>query len=274
MPPKKEAKEKQVKGDEAEEMVLNYMKEMDRPYASADVVANLKNKVPKTAAVKILATLAEKDQLTVKTYGKQLLYLYNQSLLSVLDKEELSSLDGQIKNVQSQLEERKKSLRHLQYEHSSKTALPKTVELAKEIGRVKSENETTLSALVPFRGEPGGQSTITPMSAEDIQRIDKDFIRWRKDWVDRRKIYKDLISQLVEFGQVSNITEFEEELGVYKDDQIAAEVEQGEFCKPPIVNRPRPKLSSAKVHNSSLKRASSAAGVVVEDGKKKKMKKV
>lgn len=61
---------------------------------------------------------------------------------------------------------------------------------------------------------------------------------------------------------------------MYKDDQIAAEVEQGEFYKPPIVNRPRSKFSSAKVHNPSLKRASSAAGVAGEDGKKKKMKKV
>ncbi|OXG20485.1 hypothetical protein C366_02019 [Cryptococcus neoformans Tu401-1] len=121
MPIKKETKEKQVKGDEAEEMVLSYMKEMNRPYASADVVANLKNQVPKTTAVKILATLAEKGQLTVKTYGKQLLYLYNQSLLSVLDKEELSSLDGQIKSFQSELEEGKKSLRNLQCELASKT---------------------------------------------------------------------------------------------------------------------------------------------------------
>lgn len=66
----------------------------------ADVVANLKNQVPKTTAVKILATLAgryyavqlviylrwlviwEKGQLTVKTYGKQLLYLYNQASTS------------------------------------------------------------------------------------------------------------------------------------------------------------------------------------------------
>lgn len=59
------------------------------------------------------------------------------------------------------------------------------------------QNEITLSALVPFRGEPGGQSTITPMSAEDIQRIDKDFIRWRKDWVDRRKIYKESVCNCI-----------------------------------------------------------------------------
>ncbi|OWT40675.1 hypothetical protein J008_01863 [Cryptococcus neoformans] len=274
MPIKKETKEKQVKGDEAEEMVLSYMKEMNRPYASADVVANLKNQVPKTTAVKILATLAEKGQLTVKTYGKQLLYLYNQSLLSVLDKEELSSLDGQIKSSQSELEEGKKSLRHLQCELASKTALPKTTELEKEIGRVKSENSITLGALIPFRGTSEGQSTITPMSAEDIQRIDKDFMRWRKEWVDRRKVYKEFISQLIEFGQVSNISEFEEELGVDKDDQIATEVEQGEFCKPPAVVRARLKTSSAKTRNLSLKRTPSAAGAADEDGKKKKAKKV
>ncbi|KIR55067.1 hypothetical protein I315_02304 [Cryptococcus gattii Ru294] len=153
-------------------MVLNYMKEVCLRFTSA--VAN--------------TMMHDENRWTDHTH---------QSLLSVLDKEELSSLDGQIKNVQSQLEERKKSLRHLQYELSSKTALPKTVELAKEIGRVKSENEITLSALVPFRGEPGGQSTITPMSAEDIQRIDKDFIRWRKDWVDRRKIYKESVCNCI-----------------------------------------------------------------------------
>ncbi|KIR63677.1 hypothetical protein I314_03082 [Cryptococcus bacillisporus CA1873] len=153
-------------------MVLNYMKEVCLTVTSA--VAN--------------TMLHGENRWTDHTH---------QSLLNVLDKEELSSLEGQIKNVQSQLEERKKSLRHLQYELSSKTALPKTVELEKEIGRVKSENEITLGALVPFRGEPGGQSTITPMSAEDIQRIDKDFIRWRKEWVDRRKIYKESVCDCI-----------------------------------------------------------------------------
>ncbi|EAL18168.1 hypothetical protein CNBK1880 [Cryptococcus deneoformans B-3501A] len=262
MPIKKETKEKQVKGDEgapssdlvmgvasftnlaqstiAEEMVLSYMKEMNRPYASADVIANLKNKVPKTTAVKVLATLA----------------------------------DGQIKSVQSELEERKKSLRHLQYELASKTALPKTVELEKEIGRLKSENAITLSALIPFHGASEGQSTFTPISTEETQRIDKDFMRWRKEWVDRRKVYKDFISQLVEFGQVSNIPEFEEELGVNTDDYIATEVEQGEFCKPSMVVRARPKTSCGKAPNLRLKRMPSLAGAVDEDGKKKKAKKV
>lgn len=59
------------------------------------------------------------------------------------------------------------------------------------------QNSITLGALISFRGTSEGQSTITPMSAEDIQRIDKDFMRWRKEWVDRRKVYKELVCDCV-----------------------------------------------------------------------------
>jgi hypothetical protein len=42
---------------------------MNRPYGAVDVSANLKGAVPKTAAQKILAALAEKGELVQKTYG-------------------------------------------------------------------------------------------------------------------------------------------------------------------------------------------------------------
>ena len=43
--------------------------QMNRPYGAVDVAANLKGAVPKTATQKILVTLAEKGELTMKTYG-------------------------------------------------------------------------------------------------------------------------------------------------------------------------------------------------------------
>jgi hypothetical protein len=42
---------------------------MNRPYGAVDVSANLKGAVPKTAAQKILAALAERGELVQKTYG-------------------------------------------------------------------------------------------------------------------------------------------------------------------------------------------------------------
>lgn len=42
---------------------------MNRPYGAVDVAANLKGAVPKTATQKVLVSLAEKGELTMKTYG-------------------------------------------------------------------------------------------------------------------------------------------------------------------------------------------------------------
>ncbi|WVQ76279.1 hypothetical protein IAR50_005944 [Cryptococcus sp. DSM 104548] len=271
MPPKKETKEKQVKGDEAEELVLSYMRDINRPFASADVVANLKNRVPKTLAVKILATLAEKGQLTVKTYGKQLLYVYNQSLLSVLDKSELTSLDEKIKAAQKDLEEVRKHLKQQQSELSAKASLPKTCELGKDIERVQYEMKAAERALELLRGTSGDKPAVTPMSAEETKKIDQDFRKWRKEWMDRRKVYKNFLDFLAENGQVSDVKAFQEELGIVEDDVTAKNLEQGELCKPVVVPRPLPRKSGISTGKTELKR--SGSGMPAEEGKKKKVKK-
>ncbi|WWC66887.1 uncharacterized protein I206_100794 [Kwoniella pini CBS 10737] len=273
MAPKKEVKEKQVKGDQAEEMVLAYMKETNRPFANADVSANLKNRVPKAAAVKVLATLAEKGQLTVKPYGKQLIYLYNQSLLEVLDPKELASLDKEIKEIKEQLEEKRKELKSLQLDLSSKEALPKTKDLAKEIERVQAENDITLKALAPFRSTSNGEAAINPMSAEETKKIDNDFNKWRKEWTDRRKIYKELLGMLTDGGQIDNTTQFEEDQGIVRDDDEAIEVEKGEFValSTPIRQIVKRQTTVQKVVNGNGKR-NEPNGIVesAEEGAKKK----
>ena len=42
---------------------------MNRPFGAVDVAANLKGAVPKATTQKILLALAEKSELTQKTYG-------------------------------------------------------------------------------------------------------------------------------------------------------------------------------------------------------------
>jgi len=46
---------------------------MNRPFGAVDVSSNLKGAVPKTATQKILLTLAEKGEVTQKTYGQYFL---------------------------------------------------------------------------------------------------------------------------------------------------------------------------------------------------------
>lgn len=91
---------------------------------------------------------------------------------------------------------------------SSEEALPKTKDLARAIEQAKAEvrsghqpwvtwrgmaelllkNDSILNQLLPFRSK--GEAAAKPMSAEETAAIDAEFTKWRKYWVDRRKLYK------------------------------------------------------------------------------------
>ncbi|BEJ07117.1 hypothetical protein CcaverHIS641_0403860 [Cutaneotrichosporon cavernicola] len=229
MPPKPDRKEKPVKGDDAEKMVLDYLRSVNRPYASTDVSANLKNRVTKTEAQKALNALAEKGSLTLKPYGKQTIFVYNQSQLSVLDPEEMIQLDNQLKKVKSALDERRKELKLLQSEIASLEAQPKTKELSDAISEVAAGNELIFTALKAFREE----SAAAPMSPKDTAKIDADWDRWRKEWTSRKKVYRDLYGMLTDCGMASGSqADFEEEQGIDNDDDETKAVEAGEFCHP------------------------------------------
>jgi 26S proteasome regulatory subunit, ATPase 3, interacting protein len=53
----------------AEELILTYMTQQNRPFAATDVHLNLKGAVTKTAAQKALLALADKGKLLKKEYG-------------------------------------------------------------------------------------------------------------------------------------------------------------------------------------------------------------
>jgi 26S proteasome regulatory subunit (ATPase 3-interacting protein) len=53
-----------------------------------------------------------------------------------------------------------------------------------------SQNDATLNALLPYRGE-GGASAVKPLDDAQIKKIDEDWIRWKKEWETRRKVYKE-----------------------------------------------------------------------------------
>lgn len=57
-----------------------------------------------------------------------------------------------------------------------------------------SQNDTVLDQLAPFRSK--GEAAAKPMSAEETAAIDTEFAKWRKYWVERRKLYKSSVSRM------------------------------------------------------------------------------
>ncbi|THH17913.1 hypothetical protein EW146_g3001 [Bondarzewia mesenterica] len=91
---------KVLKGQEAEERVLEYIKRMNRPFGAVDVSANLKGAVPKTATQKILLALADKGQVTQKLYGKTTFFVANQNNIDTMPSEKLAALELESKTVE------------------------------------------------------------------------------------------------------------------------------------------------------------------------------
>lgn len=91
---------------------------MNRPFGAVDVSSNLKGAVPKTATQKVLLALAEKGEITQKTYGqrfrgyttayihfflgKSAFFVYNQSKIEDLPAEKLAILETQLKEVEEE----------------------------------------------------------------------------------------------------------------------------------------------------------------------------
>ena len=89
---------------------------MNRPFGAVDVAANLKGAVPKTAAQKILVSLAEKGALIQKTYGasdvpicaislhaslgKTTFFVINQANMEDVPAEKLKTLEDEHKAIE------------------------------------------------------------------------------------------------------------------------------------------------------------------------------
>ncbi|CAJ0649251.1 17239_t:CDS:2, partial [Entrophospora sp. SA101] len=76
----KQKKVPAAKGDDAEQMVMEYLRKQNRPYSAT---------VTKTVAQKVLNSLVEKNEINCKPYGKQYVYYIKQDQLESPSSEEL-----------------------------------------------------------------------------------------------------------------------------------------------------------------------------------------
>ncbi|KAJ3569831.1 hypothetical protein NP233_g4793 [Leucocoprinus birnbaumii] len=237
---KSDAKVPVLKGQEAEDKILEYMKLMNRPFGAVDVAANLKGAVPKATTQKILVALAEKGELTQKIYGKTTFFVINQSKLACLPAEEITTLETELKSVE---EENKTLAIELRNASAGKPLRPTDAEIDARIA------ETTklvfaddvlyrvLSSMLSIsqinqareRLEPLRQGA-PPISSEDLAQVDKEWSRWRAEWVRRRKLFTEFWQLATDVLAPQDAKELAEDLGVEWDSAEHGLVERGPLC--------------------------------------------
>ncbi|KAJ6558472.1 TBPIP-domain-containing protein [Mycena vulgaris] len=183
--PKAKSDVKVLKGQDAENLVLDYVKRMNRPYGAVDVSANLKGAVPKTAVQKVLVSLAERGLLVQKTYGKTSFFVANQANIEAIPAERFTALEEEYKAIDEENKLLGAELKTLSSELGRLKATPTDTQLDAQITELAEAIKKTDAQLQPLR------SGAPLISAEDLEQVDADWAKWRAEWVRRKKIFNE-----------------------------------------------------------------------------------
>ncbi|KAG1718946.1 TBPIP-domain-containing protein [Suillus lakei] len=172
---------KVLKGQEAEDAILQYLKRMNRPFGAVDVAANLKGAVPKATTQKILVALAEKGEIVQKTYGKTSFFVANQASIDAVPADKLTELEVECKAVEESNNVLAVEVKAITAELSKLKNCPTDEELEAQIASTKEGMLQLTDRLVPLH------SGAPLISAEELVKVDADWAKWRAEWIRRRK---------------------------------------------------------------------------------------
>ncbi|KAK0504648.1 TBPIP-domain-containing protein [Armillaria luteobubalina] len=216
---------KVLKGQEAEDKVLEYVKRMNRPYGAVDVAANLKGAVPKAATQKILVSLAEKGALVQKTYGKTTFFVANQAKRDTVPAEKIASFEEEYKRADDENKLLLSDIKSANNELSKIKSTPSDAELDTQIVELMQVVAKKHAILQPLRsGSP-------LVSAEDLALVDAEWIKWRTEWVRRRKIFINFWQLTTDALAPQDATELSEELGIELDAPEHTTLERSTLCQ-------------------------------------------
>ncbi|KAG1804430.1 TBPIP-domain-containing protein [Suillus subaureus] len=223
---------KVLKGQEAEDAILQYLKRMNRPFGAVDVAANLKGAVPKAATQKILVALAEKGEIVQKTYGKTSFFVANQASIDAVPADKLTELEVECKTVEDNNNVLAVEVKAITAELSKLKNCPTDEELEAQIASTKMGIMQLTDRLVPLR------SGAPLISAEELVKIDADWAKWRAEWIRRRKVFMTLVANYQgSFWQLATDShppqEAEmllEDLGIEFDTTEHKTLEKGPLC--------------------------------------------
>ncbi|KAJ1921203.1 hypothetical protein H4219_000802 [Mycoemilia scoparia] len=191
MPPKAKKSSSATKGDEAEELILDYLKKVNRPYSASDISSNLHNQVTKANAQKILISLTEENRIRGKQYGKQWVFCTNQDEIEVPSVEEAEEIDERIKELSQEVTSVKANNSALQSKiNSLNNSLTdeQIIERIEELKKLNSENSSRLDEL----------RSGDVVSVDEKKKIEKAYEEAVKLWKQRKRMFREAFDTISE----------------------------------------------------------------------------
>ncbi|KAL0079021.1 Tat binding protein 1-interacting protein-domain-containing protein [Phycomyces blakesleeanus] len=197
------------KEDEGEQMILKYMKKVNRPYSATDIFNNLHGKYSKPSVVRALDSLTDQNELFVKTYGKMQVYAVKQNIEGIKN-EDLEGLQKQVTVLEGKMSNMVEDNRKLNHTLSDLKKEPTTENAKALLEKRKRENAQMREHLETLKS---GAVLVTP---EDRKKNDAEYELYRKEWRTRRKLFRDIFNAVTEH-MPGKPAAFMEELGIEED---------------------------------------------------------
>ncbi|KZP05169.1 TBPIP-domain-containing protein [Athelia psychrophila] len=213
-----------LKGQEAEDAVLTYIRRMNRPFGAVDVAANMKGAVPKTAMQKILIALAEKGELTQKLYGKTTFFVVNQSKMEAVSPDKLASLEGEYAKLDEANKLRANEIKVSANELAKLKSTPTDTEITAHLEKIGHQIDTITSGLKPLR------SGAPVISGAELANLEVEWLKWRTEWVKRKKVFNNLWAFISDALPPQDATALAEDLGVELDTDEHIALEKSPLC--------------------------------------------
>ncbi|CAL8302922.1 unnamed protein product [Merluccius merluccius] len=194
-------------------LILAYLNEKNRPYSAQDVFSNLQKQhgLGKTAVVKAMEQLAVDGKIKEKTYGKQKIYFADQSQFTAVNDVDLKALDGQVSELNTQVQSITQSCKQLDAELKALQGSLTTDEVTAEIKKLTAECAAHRARLQKIKS---ATNHVTP---EDKEKVYKERDVYVKEWKKRKRLASDMMNAILE-GYPKSKKQFLEEVGVETDE--------------------------------------------------------
>ncbi|KNE63512.1 hypothetical protein AMAG_08634 [Allomyces macrogynus ATCC 38327] len=248
MPPKRKSGSASAADGDPEQLILEYLTRNNRPFGATDVATGLRNTVSKTIVSKTLAALADRGEITCKTFGKSSIYFPLQNDDDAESPDDLSKMDQEITDLSGKADELKAAIASMSKELASLNASLPTTDLAVQVAILTDANDVAESRLTSLRraAEGDGEPLVT---AADRAAAMTRHATMRKAWVKRRRMFKDMWDLITE-NVPRKPAELMDELGIETDEMVgvelasipevvppAAEGRKGKGRAPPVVGK-------------------------------------
>ncbi|KAK4549081.1 hypothetical protein LTR36_007537 [Oleoguttula mirabilis] len=205
----KEEKEAKLTPEQSAALIADYLRKQNRPYSATDISTNLKNRVTKAAAAKLLKDMHERKEIEGRAAGKQIVYHSIQDEADEDGLEKLQAMDAEttrLREATTQLKAEEKELKLALREGTSQVPLP---ELRTSVASLEQEKAELVARLAKLKG-----GNLKPVSLDEREKVNAAHRKWQRAAAARKKIRHELWQVIAGQIEKDKIEETKEVLGL------------------------------------------------------------